>query len=140
MTAWERLLRHRVAPLAIEPVLNADEGKHVQLQEERDLLIHRLELLRAEYEQLVAENDEMRREARQSEPVEMRRLRRTAEQDRRNCVVLADALAMSEGRRHVGGFLALANRQTAEQAAAVLLTRVRAAVDEVFSIRKGPSQ
>lgn len=101
--------------------------KLAKVESERDDLRDQLDAVLRANSEMLGELRQLRAAARLNEPADVRTLRRQAEQDRRNMVVLSDALAIAEGRRAV---VPLADEGTAEQ----LLAAVRSTVTAFLGV------
>lgn len=140
MRLWRRPVRDggrqldAVVPLPLapsEPEANADETNIAQLERERDLLTYRLQRAAEAYNEVVLELRELRQRALKAEPPDIVQVRRDAAQDRRNCVVLSDALAVAEGRKYASGFpITVGDDQAVD-----LLQAVRVTVGEVLGMQ-----
>lgn len=110
MTALPWTLRRRRPKATLEAI-----------EAERDGLQDRVGALLIAQRELLQENQRLRMKSRLSESDEVRSLRRQAEQDRRNVVVVSDALAVAEGRHRLAP---IANETASRQ----LLLEVRSTV------------
>lgn len=113
-----------------EPAVVATAVRLAEVEAERDDLVDRLEAVLIAQRELVQENRKLRSNGRLFEADEAIKLHRQAEQDRRNVVVVSDALALSEGR---SGHTPMLD----EAAAREVLAEVRATVAAVLGKQLG---